>query len=142
MRDNTIEEYIYEGEGYCPLVLTDSWQVAQLNYCREQRPEALSMLDQHTFTDETFTLLQGRALLITYNRDTDTGHMTEMRPGYTYNVPMDMWHNIAMEEGSSVLITESRDAHLKGCRHIEIPEKLKAGIVRVAKESWGEVGRK
>ena len=123
-------------KGYRPLVLTDSWQFAQLNYIEAQDPDALTMFDQHDFTDETFTLVEGRSLLLTYDEATGVCDITPLERNVTYNVPQMMWHNIAMEPGSIVMIAEGRDAHLKGCNHIPIPEKIRAEIIRAAEELW------
>lgn len=126
----------YHGAGYLPLVLTNDWQVAQLNYTETQEPAALTSFDQHTFTDETFTMLQGRSLLITYDEMTKKMDVTPLKPYVTYNVPKMMWHNIAMEKGSVVLITEGRDAHLKGCNHIPIPQECRDRIAATAQKLW------
>lgn len=131
-----MDSYEYKGEGYCPLVLTEAWQLAQLNAMPSLRPEALTLLDQHDFTDETFTLIRGQALLITYDAKTDKALLTPMQFGVTYNVRQMEWHNIAMEEGSTVLITEGRDAHLKGCNHIPMPEHVKQEIIALASANW------
>ena len=141
MEDKTIvlEELSHNGRGYMPLVLTKDWQVAQLNYLPSQAPENLRMLDQHTFTDETFILMQGRAVLITYNEKTKEGSLTSLKWGHTYNVPVMMWHNIAMEENSIVMIMESRDAHIKGLRQIGLPNKLKEEIIAYTGKLWSNI---
>lgn len=141
MEDKTIvlEELFHNGRGYMPLVLTKDWQVAQLNYIPSQAPENLRMLDQHTFTDETFILMQGRAVLITYNEKTKEGSLTSLKWGHTYNVPVMMWHNIAMEENSIVMIMESRDAHIKGLRQIGLPNKLKEEIIAYTGKLWSNI---
>lgn len=131
-----LEELFHNERGYMPLVLTRDWQVAQLNYAPSQSPENLRMLDQHTFTDETFILIQGRAVLITYNEKTKERALTSLKWGHTYNVPVMMWHNIAMEENSVVMIMESRDAHIKGLRQIFLPDKVKKEILEYTKEMW------
>lgn len=134
-----LEALFYEGYGYQPLVLTENWQVAQLNYTEEQEPNALTLLDQHDFTDETFTLIEGRALLITYDADKCKGELTPLKLGRTYNVPAMVWHNIAMEEGSKVMITEGRDAHLKGFSQISMPENVRKEILTYVKKNWMKI---
>lgn len=134
-----LEELFNEGYGYKPLVLTADWQVAQLNYSQDQEPEALKFLDQHDFTDETFTLIEGRALLITYDADEGNAELTPLRLGYTYNVPTMVWHNIAMEEGSRIMITEGRDAHLKGFSQIVMPESVRRELLAFVKKNWSKI---
>lgn len=126
----------YKGKGYMPLVMTENWQLAQLNYTEEQEASAITDYDRHTFTDETFTLLDGRAMLITYEEG-GLPDLTFLEKNITYNVPQMMWHNIAMEKGSVVLITEGRDAHLKGCDHIPIPQDHRERIKSATQKKWG-----
>ena len=134
-----LEALFNDEEGYLPLVLTKDWQMAQLNYTPNQLPQNLEKLDQHTFTDETFTMIKGRAMLITYDETSQKASLTSMEWGRTYNVPTMMWHNIAMAEDSIVLITEGRDAHLKGFNQIPLPEVIKEEVVRHTKELWEDV---
>lgn len=138
LTDKTVilEELFHNQSGYMPLVLTKEWQVAQLNYAPSQSPENLRMLDQHTFTDETFILIQGRAVLITYNEKTKGKSLIPLKWGHTYNVPMMMWHNIAMDKNSIVMIMESRDAHIKGLRQIVIPDIIKEEIIEYTEKIW------
>lgn len=135
-----MQELYPMGDGYQPLVLTEHWQLAQLNYTAAQAPEALAQFDQHTFTDETFTLLDGRALLITYDPGRDEMELMSLKRHITYNVPCMMRHNIAMEQGSVVLITEGRDAHLKGCNHIPITPEQARKIIAMCCDLWNHKG--
>lgn len=134
--DMTLDELYYEGDGYKPLVLTKDWQLAQLNYAPDQAPESITKLDQHVFTDETFTLIKGRAFLIIYSSETKDCGIIPLKQGITYNVPVLMWHNIAMDKGSTVMITEGRDAHLKGLVQIPVPEEVKHKILKYKSAYW------
>lgn len=106
-----LQEFYSENPGYAPLLITEGWQVAQLNTSREQRPENIGDLEKHMRTDETFTLLEGSAVLITADEDGKNLELTPMKAGRTYNVPRGIWHNIAMMEKTSVLITENAGTH-------------------------------
>lgn len=131
-----LKKIVHIGKGYMPLVMTKDWQLAQLNYTEVQKLDKVHLLDQHTFTDETFTLITGRSLLITYDEKNGEYALQPLEPGCTFNIPQMMWHNIVMEKGSSVLITESRDAHLKGLNQIEMPSILKMAIADYVRENW------
>lgn len=132
-----LQALYHDGEGYKPLVLTKEWQLAQLNTCESQYPENIKMLDQHDFTDETFTLVKGRAVLLTYDEETKKGYLTVMQQGVTYNVPQMVWHNIAMDQDTTVMITEGRDAHLKGFAQIPIPNEFYHSLQRKIETLWG-----
>ena len=131
-----IQRYEHTQPGYKPLVLTRDWQAAQLNFSREQMPACLSLLDRHDFTDETFLLIRGRCILIAYEEDTRQSEILPMQWGITYNIPQMMWHNIAMDEGSVVLITEGRDAHIKGQDHLTMPGDVKEKVLACANSEW------
>ena len=109
-----IETYRHEGKGYNPFLIKEGWQVAQLNYTPEQDPLAIDKMDRHLLTDEVFVLLQGTAVLI--GAQLSDGQFqfdcVRMKAGVTYNIPTGMWHNIAMNPGSEVILFERDGTHL------------------------------
>lgn len=109
-----IESYNKKEKGYHPFLIRDGWQVAQLNYMPEQHIDNIKKLDVHHLTDEVFVLLKGKAVLISAQIDKDKVKFDVelMKPNITYNIPVDTWHNIAMEKGCEVLIVEKSNTHL------------------------------
>jgi|SRR6185437_14089099 hypothetical protein len=113
--ETMIETYEHKGEGYEPFLIRDGWQVAQLNYMEEQGLEGIVKIDKHLQTDEAFILLAGTALLIaaTVNEANAVDFTcVKMQQGITYNIPVNTWHNIAMDRDASVIIVERKDTHL------------------------------
>ena len=109
-----IESFKIKENGYHPFLIRDGWQVAQLNFMEEQHINNINKIDVHQQTDEVFVLLKGKAVLILAELE-DVEPIFEvllMEPTVTYNVPKNRWHNIAMEEGSEVLIVENSNTHL------------------------------
>ncbi len=109
-----IETYIHKGNGYNPFFIKNDWQVAQLNYVKEQDLENITKMDMHLLTDEIFILLKGNAVLI---GAAEEGGMLifeckKMLPGITYNIPVNTWHNIAMDKEASMIIVEKSNTHL------------------------------
>lgn len=109
-----IETYLHEGEGYNPFFIKDDWQVAQLNYVKEQDPVNISKIDMHLLTDEIFILLKGNAVLIgAVERDgVLIFECKKMLEGITYNIPVNTWHNVAIEKEASMIIVEKSNTHL------------------------------
>ncbi len=109
-----IETYLHKGEGYNPFFIKDDWQVAQLNYVKEQDPEHIVKIDMHLLTDEIFILLKGNAVLIgAFERDgVLVFECKKMLEGITYNIPVNTWHNVAMEREASMIIVEKSNTHL------------------------------
>ncbi|MBJ6367476.1 hypothetical protein [Snuella sedimenti] len=110
----TIEAYRIKEEGYHPFLIREGWQVAQLNYVDTYEIKNIDKLDIHHHTDEVFILLKGKAVLIgaRFIENSPVFEMELMKPNITYNVPQNTWHNIAMEEGSEVIIIEKSNTHL------------------------------
>jgi len=109
-----IETYLHEGDGYNPFFIKKDWQVAQLNYMKEQDLVNITKMDMHLLTDEVFILLKGNAALIGAAVEANilTFKCRKMLPGITYNIPVKTWHNIAMDKDASVIIVEKSNTHL------------------------------
>ncbi|MBS1602894.1 MAG: hypothetical protein JST42_09515 [Bacteroidetes bacterium] len=130
-----IEVYEHTDKGYNPFIIREGWQVAQLNHMEAQDLEGILKMDMHLQTDEVFILLRGVAVLIAaaVNGPEDL-HFTcvRMRPGITYNIPVNTWHNIAMDKTASVVIVERSDTHLGDFVYMQLTDsqrhQLKAAI--------------
>jgi len=109
-----IEAYQHNLEGYNPFLISDKWQVAFLNYALEETLDKIEKLDVHYLTDEVFILTKGSVVLIgaTIDKDVIIYETINMQPNIAYNIPKNMWHKIAMNEGSQVLIVENSNTHL------------------------------
>jgi len=108
------ETYKIEEEGYHPFLISEGWQVAQLNYLDELHIKNIKKIEVHFQTDEVFLLLKGKAVLILAEilEDEPIFELERMKSNVIYNVPKNTWHTIAMEEGSEVLIVEKSNTHL------------------------------
>lgn len=122
------QEFFVVAPGYHPLLITGNWQVAQLNYCKEQGGKWTEELEMHEHTDETFTLLKGEAFLVAKRDETSETELMRLKKGHTCNVPPGVWHNIVMGEESSVLITENALTHEEPRKTIRLTEADKQKI--------------
>jgi ureidoglycolate hydrolase len=113
MNVKDIETFFHEGEGYNPFLISDGWQVAQLNFLPGHEPENIKRVEVHLQTDEVFVLIKGKAVLITVV-DPDGDFVTKctaMETGVTYNIPAGVWHNIAMDKNAQMIIVEKNNTH-------------------------------
>jgi len=106
-----LEVYEWSGEGFAPLVFTEGWQAALLNWEPLFDRRNLDEIERHNQTDEVFVLLRGRAVLFT-RPDGEALEAVEMDAGKIYNVPAGVWHNIVATRDVSFLIVENRDTHI------------------------------
>lgn len=121
-----IETYLHEGDGYNPFIIKEGWQVAQLNYLKEQDFMGITKMDMHLLTDEVFILLSGNVVLIAATVDAKnilTFKCVKMLAGITYNIPGKTWHNIAMDKEASVIIIEKSNTHVSDFVFRELDRK-------------------
>ena len=133
-----IEKYEIREEGYHPFLIREGWQVAQLNYDENQKIEHITKLDIHNHTDEVFILLKGTVVLITATLDQNQPkfEMELMKSGITYNIPQKTWHNIAMEEGSEVIIIEKSNTHVYDFEFFELTAEKQQELRERVKELY------
>tara|TARA_B100001057_G_scaffold247291_1_gene247664 strand:+ start:4394 stop:4837 length:444 start_codon:yes stop_codon:yes gene_type:complete len=124
-KNNLIETYELREKGFHPLLIRDNWQVAKLNYLEDQNIRNIKKLDIHFNTDEVFVLLKGKAVIIAavFENGIPVFEMELMEQNLIYNIPKNRWHNIAMEEGSEVLLVEKSNTHLSDFDHFNLDSK-------------------
>lgn len=122
---NIIDKYQHNQEGYNPCLITGKWQVAFLNYNKDESLSAITKLDIHHHTDEAFIILKGRSILIAADikEHIIEYDVTDMQQGLIYNIRKNVWHKIAMEEGSQVLIIENENTHKNDFEFYDLDEK-------------------
>jgi len=120
---STIKIYRWEQEGYKPLVYSDGWQVALLNWEPLFDRENLDEIERHNQTDEVFVLLRGWSVLFV-RPESGTLEAIDMEPGVIYNVPKGVWHNLVASRDVAFLIVENKNTHLNDTeiRPIEVGE--------------------
>jgi len=122
-----IELYQHESEGYNPLLISQGWQVAILNYAKKGSLYEIDKLDIHYETDEVFILLEGKSVLIAADivNDEIKYDLIDMQPNIIYNIPKNTWHKIAMYEGSKVCIVERDNTHVGDFEFYNLSEEQK-----------------
>ena len=124
-KNKLIETYEFTEKGFHPLIIKDDWQVAKLNYLEDQNIRNIKKIDVHYKTDEVFLLLKGKAVLIAvvFENEIPVFETELMEQNKIYNIPKNMWHNIAMEEGSEVLLVEKSNTHLSDFDYYKLDSK-------------------
>lgn len=139
MNKGLIETYYTKENGYHPFFIREHWQVAQLNYLPTHTFTTIEKLDLHQHTDEIFVLTKGRAVLISAAIENDivSFQCVLMMQGVIYNIPVNTWHNIAMDKDAELIIVEKSNTHLNDFMYHPLTEldkeKLKNQIVELIK---------
>jgi mannose-6-phosphate isomerase-like protein (cupin superfamily) len=131
-----LETYYIKEEGYHPFLIREGWQVAQLNFTKEQHIDNIFRVEAHHKTDEVFVLLKGKAVLVLAKiKDGNPIFEVElMKPKITYNIPENAWHNIAMEKGSEVLIVEKSNTHLNDVSYFDLTQDKIKELKKMVKD--------
>ena len=141
MNTNLIETYYTKENGYHPFFIREHWQVAQLNFMTRLSFISIDRLDLHQHTDEIFVLTRGKAVLIAGFIGNNQVHFecVLMNPGVPYNIPVNTWHTIAMDENAQVIITEKSNTHLGDCLYYNLTDtdrgRLKNKILQLVNQS-------
>lgn len=128
-----IESFTIQSEGYHPFLIRDGWQLAQLNYTEAQHIDQIARLDVHLQTDEVFVALTGKVILIaaTIIDGIPVFELELLKHNKIYNIPQNVWHNIAMEPGSEVLIAEKSNTHLADFEFFDLSPEKQAELKRM-----------
>jgi mannose-6-phosphate isomerase-like protein (cupin superfamily) len=105
-----VEIYQWTGQGYRPLISSDGWMVALLNWEPIMDLEKAVEIERHKETDEVFILLHGNSAL--YVTTAQGIRVFDMQPNLIYNVTKGTWHNLLATHDVKILIVENRDTHL------------------------------
>ena len=87
--------------GFKVMAESGEWKVGMLRY--SERFSRLGEMERHMLTDELFVLLSGAATLYTNNE------IIEMKVGYAYNVPSEIWHHVVVDKDACVMVVENRN---------------------------------
>lgn len=124
-----IENHQYEGPGFKPLLISEGWQVAHLNFLKDLGFDKISRVERHHKTDEAFVLITGASVLLALE-ETSSGtrfFLQKMAPGIIYNIPRGTWHWIFMSEADRVVIVEKSNTHENDVEYRQLlPEEAAA----------------
>ena len=110
----TQKEYLqilsWDEEGYAPLVFSQGWQTAILNWEPGADVEAVYRVERHNLTDEVFILWRGSGALVI--AEPEGIIVVDAVPGVIYNVTIGTWHTVIGTRDSSWIIVENKNTHL------------------------------
>ena len=106
-----IEVADHTGTGFAPVWRCGNWRLAVSNDGSAFHRENITSVAKHLETDETFTLLSGRAFLHYGDGDETPGQIrkVELEQGKTLVVRAGVWHAVETCSGAKLLIVENAD---------------------------------
>ncbi|MBI5945417.1 MAG: hypothetical protein HY864_13705 [Chloroflexi bacterium] len=123
---------------YKPLVDSQSWRVALMNYTVDLLPEKIKRMQKHTETDEVFVLLAGRCILFAGEGEESVTkvHALDMELYKLYNVKKGVWHSHTFSEDARVLIVENRDTVDENSPFVGLSKSQCDEVVSLTKNLW------
>ena len=107
--ENLLTVTSYDGPGIGGTVEGREYTILLLNYLPRLAPDKITDMQRHLETDESFILLQGRAVLFAAAGEDRPGELEHyvLQPGTIYTVPRNIWHTQAMTEDAKILLVEN-----------------------------------
>lgn len=104
-----IKQTTYEGSGVGGAVEGREYTILLLNYLPRLAPDKIMDMQRHLLTDESFILLQGKAVLFAAEGEKLPGPLEHhaMEQGVIYTVPKNVWHTQSMTEDAKILLVEN-----------------------------------
>ena len=133
--ENLLNVTKYEGPGIGGIVEGREYTILLLNYLPRLSPDKITDMQRHLETDESFILLQGKAVLFAAEDAEKPGDLEHyvMEPGVIYTVPKNIWHTQAMTEDAKILLVENSGTVAENSPRHPITGEQMAQI-----KAWGE----
>lgn len=113
---NKLNVYENNDEGIKCVYKNDKWLVSIKNWKPDNDIKGIAHLEIHYTTDEQFVLLNGKAILITAEKDGNHFadiHLTLMEQGKVYNVPENIWFYSITQKDTKMMYVQSSDCSMK-----------------------------
>ena len=132
--ENLLNVTKYEGPGIGGIVEGREYTILLLNFLPRLAPDTITDMQRHLETDESFILLQGRAVLFAAAGEERPGELQAyvMKPGTIYTVPKNVWHTQTMTEDAKILLVENSGTVAENSPRCPITPEQQAQI-----RSWG-----
>lgn len=124
------------GAGIGGTVEGREYTILLLNFLPRLSPDKITDMQRHLETDESFILLQGKAVLFAAAGEEAPGELEHyvMEPGVIYTVPKNIWHTQCMTEDAKILLVEN-----SGTVAENSPRCLISDAQRQQIQEWGKL---
>lgn len=135
-----LEVHETQTTGFHPLVDSDQWRVALLNFEPALAPERLSEFQRHNETDEVFVLLSGRCILFLAEGEDTVSQIfpQDLEPFKLYNVRRRAWHTHALSADAKLLIVENRNTSRVNSPRIKMTPEQREEVLHLTRQVWEE----
>ena len=111
-----------EKAGFCLVCKNDDYKCAFITCSPQYAYGKVTELKRHRESDEVFTLVSGRATLLTGEPKTAEYETIELEKGVSYCVPAGTWHYLAVSEDALVFVVENSGVSAENTDAVSIEE--------------------
>lgn len=129
----------YHGGGVGGTVEGREYTILILNYLPRLHYSRIADMQRHLETDESFILLQGKAVLFAAAGENAPGELEAyvMEPGVIYTVPKGIWHTQSMTEDVKILLVENSGTVAENSPRCPITAQQRQQIAQWSRDVMG-----
>ena len=118
-----VSEYKADTAGFQLACVNESFKCAWIKYGSQYSYGSVGVLKRHNESDEVFTLVCGRASLLTADTDPNKYIIRQLQIGVAYCVKAGTWHHLAVSEDALVFVVENSGVSRENTDTISVEEK-------------------
>ena len=112
-----------EKAGFCLVCRNDDYKCAFITCSPQYSYGKVTELKRHRESDEVFTLIAGKATLLTGEPGYAEYDTRELQKGVSYCVPAGSWHYLAVTEDALVFVVENSGVSAKNTDAVSVEEQ-------------------
>ena len=119
-----------EKAGFCLVCKNNDYKCAFITCSPQYAYDKVTELKRHRESDEVFTLISGKATLLTGEPEGGEYDTRELQKGISYCVPAGTWHYLAVSEDALVFVVENSGVSAENTDAVSIEEDKAYEIFR------------
>lgn len=112
-----------EKEGFCLVCKNDDYKCAFITCSPQYAYGKVTQLKRHRQSDEVFTLISGKATLLTGDPEYAEYDIKDLQKGVSYCVPAGTWHYLAVSRDALVFVVENSGVSAENTDAVNIEEE-------------------
>lgn len=106
-------------DGFETIFQNDAFKCAFISPSDQYSYGKIKLMKRHNDSDEVFVLMEGSAVLLTKDDDSDY-QVTPLQQKIAYNVTKGTWHHLAVSDDALVFVTESGSMLKENTQSIDV----------------------
>lgn len=118
-----VSEYKANTAGFQLACVNESFKCAWIKHGSQYSYGRVGVLKRHNESDEVFTLVSGKASLLTADTDGNEYTTRQLQQGVAYCVEAGTWHHLAVSEDALVFVVENSGVSRENTDAVSVEEQ-------------------